>query len=187
MKIRSIYFLLFLAAISLYSCNNDSSSAENEQIIGAPEQIKIKESWNASHEWVKQMTLSDSLIVRNKSWGIDINQIKESVEMAESQPKSGKSYSLYFDDSDLNFVDITYMANEQGKLNEIDLDIYVEENAQVSELQKSVKEYFDVKFGVSKSTGKKTTWTQNKNTQVEMEDVSTAKDPGIKIVLKAKS
>ena len=187
MKIRSIYFLLFLATASLYSCNKDSSSAENEQISGAPEQIKIKEAWNASHNWVKQMTLSDTLIIRKTNWGTDISQIKESVELAESQPQSGKSYSLYFDDSDLNFVDISYLANAQGQLNEIDLDIYVEENAQVSELQKSIKEYFDVKFGASNTTGKKTTWNQNKNTQVEMEDVSTSKDPGIKIVLKAKS
>jgi hypothetical protein len=187
MKIRSIYFLLFLAVTSLYSCNNDSSSAENEQISGAPEQIKIKEAWNASHDWVKQMTLSDTLIIRKTNWGTDITQIKESAELAESQPQSGKSYSLYFDDSDLNFVDISYLANAQGQINEIDLDIYVEEYAQVSELQKSIKEYFDVKFGPSKSTRKKTSWIQNKNTQVEMEDVSTSKDPGIKIVLKAKS
>ena len=187
MKIRLIYCLFLLAASSLSSCNQDSSSAENEQISGASEQIKIKEAWNASHEWVKQMTLSDTLIIRKSNWGIDIAQIKESAELAESQPQSGKSYSLYFDDSDLNFVDISYLANAQGKLNEIDLDIYVEETAQVSKLQKSIKEYFDVKFGTSKSTGKKTSWTQNKNTQVEMEDVSTSKDPGIKIVLRAKS
>lgn len=187
MKIKPLSLLFIVFTLSLGACNQDTNSSENTQISGATAQIKIKESWNASHEWVKQMTLSDSLIVRNKSWGIDINQIQESVEMAESQPKSGKSYSLYFDDSDLNFVDISYLANEQGKLNEIDLDIYVEENAQVSELQKSIKEYFDVKFGASKSTGKKTSWAQNKNTQVEMEDVSTSKDPGIKIILKAKS
>ena len=87
----------------------------------------------------------------------------------------------------MNFVDISYLPNAQGQLSEIDLDIYVEENAQVSELQKGIKEYFDVKFGASNTTGKKTTWNQNKNTQVEMEDVSTSKDPGIKIVLKAKS
>jgi hypothetical protein len=117
---------------------------------------------------------------------MDISQIQESVELAESQPTSGKSYSLYFDDSDLNFADITYIGNDQGKLNEIDLDIYVEENAQVIELQSSIKTYFDVKFGPSKTARKKTLWSQNKNTQVELEDVSTSKDPGIKIILKAK-
>jgi len=102
------------------------------------------------------------IIIRKTNWGVDISQIKESAELAESQPHSGKSYSLYFDDSDLNFVDISYLANAQGQLNEIDLDIYLEENAQVSELQKSIKEYFDVKFGTSKSVGKKTSWSQNK-------------------------
>ncbi len=186
MKITSVYILLFTTALSQYACNNDTNSAENKQISTSPEQIKIKEAWNVSHAWVKQMTLSDSLIIRNISWGIDINQIKESVELAESQPKTGKSFSLYFDDSDLNFADISYLPNALGQLNEIDLDIYVEETAQVSELQNSIKTYFDVKFGPSNVKGKKVIWTQNKNTQVELEDVSTSKDPGIKIVLKAK-
>jgi hypothetical protein len=186
MKIKPLHLLFIVFTMSLGACNKDTNSSENTQISGATEQIKIKEAWNANHEWVKQMTISDSLIVRNKSWGIDINQIQETVEMAESQPKSGKSYSLYFDDSDLNFVDITYMANDQGKLNEIDLDIYVEENTQVSELQNSIKTYFDVKFGPSTTVGNKIRWSKNKNTQVELEDVSTSKDPGIKIMLKAK-
>jgi hypothetical protein len=186
MKIKPLHLLFIVFTMSLGACNQDTNSSENTQISGAPEQLKIKEAWNSSHDWIKQMTLSDSLIVRNKSWGMDINQIQESIELAESQPTSGKSYSLYFDDSDLNFADITYIGNDQGKLNEIDLDIYVEENAQVSELQSSIKTYLDVKFGPSKTAGKKTLWSQNKNTQVELEDVSTSKDPGIKIILKAK-
>lgn len=173
--------------MSLFSCNNDTNSAENAQISGAPNDVKIKEAWESSHDWVKQMTLSDSLVIRNNSWGIDMNQIKESLELAENQVPNGKSYSLYFDDSDLNFADISYLPNAHGKLAEIDLDIYVEEMTQVKELQSSMINYFDVKFGPSRKQGKKTTWSQNKNTQVEMEDVSTSKDPGIKIVLKAKS
>ncbi len=186
MKIKSLHLLFIALILSLGACNKDTNSSENSQISGAPEQLKIKEAWNSSHDWIKQMTLSDSLIIRNKSWGMDMNQIHETVELAESQPTSGKSYSLYFDDSDLNFADVTYIANDQGKLNEIDLDIYVEEIAQVSELQTSIQTYFDVKFGPSKTTEKKTLWSQNKNTQVELEDVSTSKDPGIKIILKAK-
>ena len=187
MKFYSIFILFIISSMGLYSCNNDNSTAENAQISGAPDQIKIQEAWHASHDWVKQLTLSDSLIIRNNSWGIDLNQIQESLELAENQPQSGKSYSLYFDDSDLNFADISYLPNAQGKLEEIDLDIYVEEMALVSNLQTNFKTYFDVKFGPSVKQGKKIIWTQNKNTQVELEDVSTSKDPGIKIVLKAKS
>jgi hypothetical protein len=39
-----------------------------------------------------------------------------------------------------------------------------------------------VKFGDAKIEGKKIIWEKNKNTRVVLDDVSTAKDPGIKLV-----
>ncbi len=119
--------------------------------------------------------------------GVTLDEINEKIELSESQPEHGKSYSLYFDDSDLNFVDISYIPNNDGKLHEIDLDIYVEEMPQVGQLRQSLSSYFDVKFGPSVTKGTKTLWNQNKNTQDELEDVSTSKDPGIKVILKSKS
>jgi len=186
MKSLRILILLLPFGLILYSCNQDTSNSENNQLSNVPEQAKIKEAWNSSSDWVKKITQSDSLVIRNKNWGLDLNLINDQLELAESQPDSGKSYSLYFDETDLNFVDITYLSNSKGQLSEIDLDVFVEEAKQVPDLQNSFKTYFDVKFGPSELKGKKTIWAKNKNTQVELEDVSTSKDPGIKIVLKAK-
>ena len=186
MKISFLLFGLFITTIGLYSCNKDTNSSENTQISGDLEQIKVKDAWDASDDWVKQITLSDTLILRRKSWGMDLKTLQENIELAENQPDKGKSYSMYFDNSDLNFVDITYVPNNSGLLSEIILDVYVEEKTKVLELQNNIKNYFDVKFGPSVSNGKKITWVQNKNTQVEIEDVSTSKDPGIKIRLMAK-
>ena len=177
----TVVFCIFLSA-----CNQESNTSENASVGSSAEQMKIAEAWNNSSDWVKQITQSDSLVIRNKNWGMDFSQVKDPLELAESQPPLGKSFSLYFDDSDLNFVDITYIPNAAGKFAEIDLDVYVEEPSQVKAFQKNIKDYFDVKYGTSVSQGKKISWSQNKNTQVELEDVSTSKDPGIKIVLKAK-
>lgn len=186
MKFAQFIRYTFVLCLFLNACNQESSTSENANLGSSAEQMKIAAAWNSSSDWVKQITQSDSLVIRNKHWGMDFNQVNESLELAESQPNLGKSFSLYFDDSDLNFVDITYLPNNEGKLAEIDLDVYVEEPSQVKELQKNIKDYFDVKFGSSVTQGKKISWSKNKNTQVELEDVSTSKDPGIKIILKAK-
>lgn len=186
MKKKILFLGLLVSTISLSSCNKETNSSENSKISGESEQIKIKDAWNASDDWVKQITLSDTLIFRRKSWGMDLNTIQENIELAEGQPDKGKSYSMYFDKSDLNFVDITYVPNSSGLLAEIILDVYVEETSKAIELQNNIRNYFDVKFGASVSNGKKITWSQHKNTQVLMENVSSSKDPGIKISLKAK-
>lgn len=173
-------------SLLLHSCNQESSKVENNQLSKATEQTEIKEAWKASSDLVKKITQSDSLVIRNKNWGMDINLVNDQLELAEIQPAIGKSYSLYFDDTDLNFVDITYIPNEKGQLNAINMDIFVEEAQQVTSLQNSFKSYFDVKFGASVKKGKKIIWEKNKNTQVELEDASSSKDLGIKIILKAK-
>ena len=49
----------------------------------------------------------------------------------------------------------------------------------------SVVKYLDAKFGPSEANGKSVLWTKNKNTRIELENVSTLKDPGIKLSFKA--
>jgi hypothetical protein len=43
------------------------------------------------------------------------------------------------------------------------------------------KSYLDAKFGPSEIKGKEINWTKNNNTRIHLENVSTPKDPGIKI------
>lgn len=186
MKLPLSFICLFSGTILFCACNKEKDASETAQLSLAPEQIKIKEAWNASSDWVKQITLSDTLIIRNTQWGLDLSRIQEKIELSESQPAQGKSYSLYFDDSDLNFVDIAYIPDNQGKLSGINLDIYVEDITEVGKLRNNLTAYFDAKFGPSVIQGKQTRWNLNKNTQVDLEDVSTSKDPGIHVILKAK-
>jgi hypothetical protein len=168
-----LFALLFFAA----SCNQEKQS-EN---VASSQQETILSAWNDSGEWVQKLSLSPDQIIRNATWGQDLSRLKDTLELAESQPEKGKSYTLYFDDTDLNFSDITYIPNEQNKLQEIDFDIFVESGADVQPLIDHWKVYLDAKFGPSEVEGKTILWSKNKNTRIELENVSTPKDPGIKL------
>jgi hypothetical protein len=106
------------------------------------------------------------------------------LELSENQPATGKSFTLYLDNSDLNFADITYIPDAKNQIKEIDIDVFLEENDQVLELIEGFQTYLNAKIGPSKAEGKKIQWGPKQNTQVTLEDMSTAKDPGIKLIFK---
>lgn len=182
-QIVSFLALLFFsfAIICLESCSQDKQS-EN---IDSAQTEAITAAWEDSGDWVQKLSLSPNKIIRNTTWGQDFNSIQDSLDLAEAQPVKGKSYTLYFDESDLNFSDITYIPNDQNKLQEITFDIFVDASEDVQPLIEKWKSYLDVKFSASEVNGKKILWTKNKNTRIELENVSTPKDPGIKISFKA--
>ncbi len=174
-------FISGALVIILHSCSQEKQ-AENKDIQHTE---AVTAAWSASGEWVQKLTVSPTNIVRNASWGQDFSTINDSLEVAESQPEKGKSYTLYFDDTDLNFSDITYIPNDQNKLQEITFDIFVDSAEDVQPLIDQWKGYLEVKFGPSETKGTQVLWTKNKNTRIQLENVSTPKDPGIKISFKA--
>jgi hypothetical protein len=174
-------FISGTVVIILHSCSQEKQ-AENKDIQHTE---AVTAAWSASGEWVQKLTVSPTNIVRNASWGQDFSTINDSLEVAESQPEKGKSYTLYFDDTDLNFSDITYIPNDQNKLQEITFDIFVDSAEDVQPLIDQWKGYLEVKFGPSETKGTQVLWTKNKNTRIQLENVSTPKDPGIKISFKA--
>ncbi len=167
--------------IFLNSCNQDKQNENKE----TAKKEAVVSAWEDSGEWVQKLSLSPDKVIRNAMWGQDMMSLKDTLELAESQPEKGRSYTLYFDDTDLNFSDITYVPNEENKLQEINFDIFVETGEDVSPLIEHWKSYLDVKFGPSEVKGKSILWTKNNNTRILLENVSTPKDPGIKISFKA--
>lgn len=174
-------FISGTVVIILHSCSQEKQ-AENKD---SQQTEAVATAWSASGEWVQKLTVSPTKIVRNTTWGQDFSTINDSLEVAESQPEKGKSYTLYFDDTDLNFSDITYIPNDQNKLQEITFDIFVDSAEDVQPLIDQWKGYLEVKFGPSETKGTQVLWTKNKNTRIQLENVSTPKDPGIKISFKA--
>ncbi len=172
---------LFALFIFVTSCNQEKKNENKE----SAQQESVTAAWNDSGEWVQKLSLSPQQIIRNATWGQAMSSLKDTLALAESQPEKGQSYTLYFDDTDLNFSDITYIPNDQNELQEIDFDIFVESSADVQPLIEQWKGYLDAKFGPSEVKGKQILWTKNKNTRIELENVSTLKDPGIKLSFKA--
>jgi hypothetical protein len=176
--------LLILGTIYLFLCigcnqKNNQNEAQNESTSGlTPSQIY----WNSASATLQKITLSDSAIVRNIRWNQPLDSVKETIELSESQPTSGRSYSLYLDESDLNFVDIVYQTNPQNQVIKIDFDIYVEDRDEVAKLINEFEKYFQLKYSNKTISGKKSTWLAKNNTRIQMEDVSTSKDPGIKLI-----
>ena len=179
--------LILTSTFVFFSCNsskeNDKNGASN---TSESDQIALN-AWDKSGDLVQKITLSSKGVIRNKEWGISIDSLQEKLELAENQPANGKSYTLYFDDSDLNFTDISYLSDSQQKLTEIDFDIFVETKSQVEDLKEKFTTYLQVKFGASKTEGNKIIWEIDKNTQVILQDVSTDKDPGIKLIFSRKN
>ena len=173
--------LILVSTWLFFSCNSSPDHGDNAVSKISKEDQIAQSAWEESGDLVQKITLSPKGIVRNQHWGISIDSLNEKIELAENQPSNGKSYTLYFDDSDLNFTDITYLCDPQKKLTEIDFDIFVETKPQVEALKQKFTAYLQVKFGASIQQNGKIIWDKDKKTRVILEDVSTEKDPGIKL------
>lgn len=180
--IAKLIVLILTSTLVFFSCNSSQENGKEGASNTSEIDQRVLNAWEQSGDLVQKITLSSKGVVRNQAWGISIDSLQEKLELAENQLASGKSYTLYFDDSDLNFTDISYLGDDQQKLTEIDFDIFVETKSQVEELKAKFTTYLQVKFGAYKTEGTKIIWEKDKNTMVILQDVSTVKDPGIKLV-----
>ena len=181
LKIRS---LICVMAMLFIACESRSKKTEGNSTEISASDPKTQEVWSNSGAILQKITLSPTRIIRNVAWGQALESLEEKLELSENQPTTGKSYTLYLDSSDLNFADITYVVDEKNKIKEIDVDVFLEENNQVKDLIKQFQDYLTAKMGPFKKEGNQNQWGPNQNTQVTLEDVSTTKDPGIKLIFK---
>jgi predicted nucleic acid-binding protein len=171
----------------LFFCGESNSTKDKALSSVQKNAFEQQKIWDSSSELFKKITKSSNGIIRSVNWGQDLQDIKEVVEVSEVQPEQGKSFTQFLDDSDLNFVDITYQTNADQKITQITLDVFLDESKEVGDLFLEFKSYFDLKFGKSQMSDNKYQWLQNKNTQVILEDVSTSKDPGINMIFSKKN
>jgi hypothetical protein len=186
MTAKSI-ILILTSTLVFFSCNSSQEKGKEGASSTSEIEQRVLNAWEQSGDMVQKITISPKGVIRDKEWGVSIDSLQEKLELAENQPANGKSYTLYFDNSDLNFTDISYLSDNQQKLTEIDFDIFVETKSQVEELKGKFTDYLQVKFGASKIEGNKIIWEKDVNTQVTLQDVSTLKDPGIKLVFSRKN
>ena len=179
---KNLAFALIISFLIISNaCQTTSDKQEaNQNNLESKKQAKQK-AWDESTPLLQRITLGSEGIIRNVTWGQDMSTIAEKVELSETQPSVGKSYTQFFDDTDLNFVDITYLPDENNKVKGIILNIFLEEQDDVLDLTANFKEYLGNIYGNGRGSAKKIVW-KNENTQVILEDVGTPKDPGIQVV-----
>lgn len=175
-------FVLIISFLIInQACQTTTDKQEANQNNQESQKQAKQKAWDASTPLLQRITLGSGGVIRNVTWGQDMSTIGEKVELSETQPSVGKSYTQFFDDTDLNFVDITYLPDENNKVKGIILNIFLEEQDEVLDLTANFKEYLGNIYGNGRGNSKKIVW-KNENTQVILEDVGTPKDPGIQLV-----
>jgi hypothetical protein len=176
------YFALLLLAFAQISCQDKKQTTESDATIATDSTSQINTLENYSPTF-KAILKTDAGMVRGLSIGDEMNVIVESAPLSESQPENGKSYTEYFDDTDLNFADVLYVNDSENKISAISLDIFIEKQTAVDSLMSEFKGYFDKKYGQGKGISKMTVWKlAGGNNELMLQNVSTAKDPGLKII-----
>lgn len=181
---KKILFCLGLLTLGLVVACNDSSKSSSE-----------KEAYRSSLDnsdvaLGHQTTLFQTILKRDSGMarGISLGEIfadavkKETATPAEVREVNQKNFTEHFDETDLNFVDITYTGDSENKVSTINLDVYIEKQAIVDSLFNEFGNYFIKKYGVGVSENKKIFWTLPNNNRLQLENVSTQKDPGFKIL-----
>ena len=182
MKNSYTYFTLLLIVFAQISCQDKKQTTESDTTISTDSTSRINTLENYSSAF-KAILKTDAGMVRGLSIGDEMTSIVESAPLSETQPDNGKSYTEYFDDTDLNFADVLYVDDSENKIGAISVDVFIEKQTSVDSLMSEFKGYFDKKYGQGKGISKMTVWKlAGTNNELMLQNVSTAKDPGLKII-----
>lgn len=176
------YFALLLLAFVQSSCSDKKETIKSDKVTTTDSTSQVNKLENYSLPF-NAILKTGAGMIRGLSIGDEMNVILESAPLSESQPTNGKSYTEYFDDTDLNFADIIYMSDSQNKISAISVDIFIEKQVAVDSLMGEFKGYFDKKYGKGKGISKMIVWKLAGGiNELMLQNVSTAKDPGLKII-----
>ncbi len=182
MKKTYAYFALLLFVFVQISCQDKQQTTESDAVItsDSTSQMNTLDDYSSTF---KAILKTDAGMVRGLSIGDEMNVVLESAPLSETQPTNGKSYTEYFDDTDLNFADVLYVNDSENKISAISVDVFIEKQVAVDSLMSEFKGYFDKKYGQGKGISKMTVWKlAGGNNELMLQNVSTAKDPGLKII-----
>lgn len=177
-----IYIIVF-SLIFFIKCTTKSSS-ENDDSVAV---VTDSASNNIDSKNVDPKSLTSLILLngtgseRAKSIGQKIKDIvaSEKLEMVDSA-SNYKGFTQYFHDSDEEFVDIQYYYGGDA-VTGVNLDVYLNAEADVKNLLGELTLIFNEKYGKSKLIDDKLTWQTPDKQQVTMKDVSLKLAPGLQI------
>ncbi|MDZ7899732.1 MAG: hypothetical protein U5N85_17125 [Arcicella sp.] len=181
MKKYYVVLAIVITSSLLITCGHKKQESQTETSAPADSSVKRVSIENYSMIF-KQIMKSDAGMARGVSIGDKIETLQETILPSEIQPESGKSFTAYFDGSDLNFADIIYSNNAENNISAISIDIFIENKTEVDSLMNEFVDFFDKKYGKGKGISKMKTWQISDGNNLMVQDVSTEKDPGLKII-----
>lgn len=185
MKKNNFYFLLFFVLLIACQEKKESTQSESNASVNVTEGSSALENYSTIFQ---EILKTDAGMARGVKIGDNIDTINETTLPSETPAENGKSFTEYFDDTDLNFADILYVKSPENKVEAITIDVYIERQTAVDSLMNEFKGYFETKYGKGVSKDKSTIWQlADGNNNVLIQNVSTEKDPGLKIVFANKA
>ncbi len=173
---------MLLLSITIVSCDSttqETTTAESDSMaLADPTQNEL----NSNQNQLLKEILSESSTgtVRGISFGDPVSAVKanENYEMFEELP----DHLGYTHETDqLETIDIQYFLTTDGKVNKIEIDVYLNSPQATKELWNSGKHHFTENFGPVNGKATSLNWEHN-DVKVQMEDVSKGKDFGLKFI-----
>lgn len=182
---------IFCSIIIFSSCKDKKQNTESDATV-QEQAIEIDENLEGYSKIFNEIVLTDNGQIRGFNIGDTFDEVihNEKAAFMETQeeniPENEKHFTHHFDQTDLNFVDIVYTKNENGKLNKIVMDVFLERKTQVDSLMADFKKYYTQKYGEGVTIDKTINWTTKENIGLELKDVSSKMDAGCKLIFSEK-
>lgn len=178
---KILFVCLVSAAIS--ACNTKTQQetdtpATDSATLPDPSQSELNSNQSALLKTMLGTTPAEGSIIRGVSFGDPVSKVKatETFEMFEEMPDH-LGYTM--ETPQLETMDVQYFINKDKKVESIRVDVYLNSADATKQLWNAGKSHFSEKYAAPKEEGKVVTWNKN-SVRVNMEDVSSGKDYGLK-------
>lgn len=85
------------------------------------------------------------------------------------------------------FADVLYRTDAQGRVRQIQVDVFLNEPAEVNALLTELRAYFSTKYGPGQTLGKRTEWRLSGGNSLVLSDESVKQAPGLRLLFSGAS
>lgn len=123
--------------------------------------------------------------------GVRLGDSVEQVTSLETAPLAEDSTTYkgftepLTDGVESEFADVLYRTDAQGRVREIQVDVFLNELPEVTALLAELRTYFSAKYGSGQPLGKRTEWALPGDNRLTLSDESVKQAPGLRIVFSA--
>ena len=168
---RPILFVLIVSVA--FSCNSTSGETAEDDVS-----IEVQEVSAYSNSLINEI-LGGEATFRGFDLGQSLLEI-EQIETLEQFQQSEDELGYTFETQNDEVVDI-YYSGENGELNEILVDIYLNSDSLSSDVANGIRNYFTMKYGQSVKDSVEI-WNLNDEESVSLKLIDKKLDSGLQII-----